>query len=1721
MSAESPRHVRGGGPLTVPSQPPSDRSIIDAVSGFINDVTLSSGTAQDPKDVIQWARFETADINEPTPEGDSDSDISPLLLILGYGSGVQVWLIPPSGDAQEVLSWRQGTVKVLRILPSPQHGDCFASKRPLIALCDSASTGPTFCSLSFISIRGGEQVKSIKFKNPILDVLANKRSVVVSFSERFAVFDAATLEDRMTVTTCYPCPCPLGGSAPINPLALGDRWLAYADKKLNQSKRSSGGCEGEGVTSYTATVLHAAKSLSKGLRGLGESVAQSLGGGGRSTSQSPSPPNADIQQPGVVTILDIEGNDDEDFQDSEEPYEPMVAHFVAHSEAVIALCFDASGLLLVTADRRGHDFHVFRINPHPCGPSLAAVHHLYVLHRGDTTAKVQDIAISWDSRWAAISTLRGTTHVFAISAYGGAPSVRTHTQPRVVNRLSRFHRSAGLPITHHTQATPKRNTASPVSEGLTHGSWFPNPRLPPYPVPVTLQPLAQLRPTANLPTHTLTRTSSGRQRLSSLSEDSNAAPLLARCSFGMYVGTSATPVTALYLMAANGSLLHLVLHPRANHSIPKEKVCDESPIEVEVEAAAQWPLQRPAGGCADLLAPLPPANPLLQPAAAAGCADMCMSEEERWLSQVEIVTHAGPHRRLWMGPQFVFKTYNCTGSNSSLSEAETVDVELHNVARSNPVNVPAARPIVPVLIDSGSCSSLEQSPSDGFRRRSVAEGRAPACDLQLREDLAEAMREDHGRERTPSPPRASPARAGVARAVDPLGCVVARPARRAPPPLEPDAHTRANPDEARFRPVVRAPAALAPAAVLARPLPRGTTIPAQSCAPAASPELEPARPLATHVLIPAALHHQPPLPAGPPGSASPPTDADDGDRVSCKARDKDFDVCERVHVTDVKVKFDVAVEVKCDVAREIDLSSVSKETTELKMTKESNVRQSTSKDNRKSSVAREIKKSNVVEETTEYNVKKENRDFKISSKNKESDIGVVISESNPPMAEKEDENVREPSITQKSERSSVAREIKMSNVEDVKKPKGKEVRSTSATRETEKSNEPKKTKDLKQSFKSDDSKSSLSRAEESKKVREPSVIKAGSNSSVTKDDGKSRAEVIETSQVRSSSVTRATRKSSDPKETKDSENLLKSKDFKELTKETSLIKESKQPKEAKRSRDVQESKQTKEPKNKAFIPVNEPDDKIDTKTSDEKESTNLKKEPEMFTLPIKAVSTQSKCRDWRDGDIKTEEQAWDLLLNEPEKPVVAEVSQQPVDSDKISIESKPKSKRNRKNKKAQEDLQAKVDEDSFVEIHAIEDKQQPCSGDLVSISTYEAIEPSCSYRSKTNKIRSPIIPVPEKCETREEGSAASKKDELQSVEDCMLKEAKTMESFVPRGEFFNKMRQSKSESREDHICDSNSLLPTKANKSKSLSPYKDDRKAVDRISEVEVKDVYVIDTSKDDFPEIQITRGKSRKRSPQPKPAERQTATEVPVKSWSSIAASKNVKKIEVEGNADDIMVKRDSVCLRDELRDAAGLAEDNTEPPTVSLQEKLVELCKRTDIMVAECDAPSELNFVEEHHAVMEDLPPLEPLDFGLEDFKLEVMRDSLLDVNDPKMTSPICKINIDDILSSIKETTNKVIESSTFNLIDLEKVPAKKEKGFSVIESHKITSQEVNIEDDGKSEEKDVEVMEKSSDDDTVSAVVSTDSDKEDKKTVVANVVLPSAKQSTKSKKSRRKKK
>lgn len=104
-------------------------------------------------------------------------------------------------------------------------------------------------------------------------------------------------------------------------------------------------------------------------------------------------------------------------------------------------------------------------------------------------------------------------------------------------------------------------------------------------------------------------------------------------------------------------------------------------------------------------------------------------------SQVEIITHAGPHRRLWMGPQFSFKTF-------SAKEPEPVDVG--QGPRSNPVNIPlgsSSQPVVPVLIEAAPCSSLEQSPR--FHPASSDSDSSP-CDSQLAESLADAMIENPG-----------------------------------------------------------------------------------------------------------------------------------------------------------------------------------------------------------------------------------------------------------------------------------------------------------------------------------------------------------------------------------------------------------------------------------------------------------------------------------------------------------------------------------------------------------------------------------------------------------------------------------------------------------------------------------------------------------------------------------------------------------------------------------------------------------------------------------------------------------------------------------------------------------------------------------------------------------------------------------------------------------------
>ncbi|VDN57222.1 unnamed protein product [Dracunculus medinensis] len=97
----------------------------------------------------------------------------------------------------------------------------------------------------------------------------------------------------------------------------------------------------------------------------------------------------------------------------------VLAHFVAHTEAVSFIAFANGGRLLLTADLNCYGFSTFLLHSF-------AVRHLYTLQRGTTPAKTLHCAFSLDNRWVAVTTNHGTTHIFAICPNGGQATLRTH-----------------------------------------------------------------------------------------------------------------------------------------------------------------------------------------------------------------------------------------------------------------------------------------------------------------------------------------------------------------------------------------------------------------------------------------------------------------------------------------------------------------------------------------------------------------------------------------------------------------------------------------------------------------------------------------------------------------------------------------------------------------------------------------------------------------------------------------------------------------------------------------------------------------------------------------------------------------------------------------------------------------------------------------------------------------------------------------------------------------------------------------------------------------------------------------------------------------------------------------------------------------------------------------------------------------------------------------------
>ncbi|KAG4908572.1 autophagy-related protein 18h-like isoform X1 [Glycine soja] len=429
-----------------------------------------SGDGHDRRDQMLWACFDRLEL--------SPSSFKHVLL-LSYSNGFQVLDVEDASNVRELVSKRDDPVSFLQMQPIPAISEgCegFRASHPLLLVvaCDKSKIPgkmlnvrdghneaqaenivSSATAVRFYSLRSHTYVHALRFRSTVYMVRCSPRIVAVGLATQIYCFDALTLENKFSVLT-YPVP-QLGGQGMIGvnigygPMAVGPRWLAYASNSplLSNTGRlspqsltppavspSTSPSSGNLVARYA---MESSKHLAAGLINLSDmgyktlsKYYQDLTPDGSSSPVSSNSSwkvtrfalnSTETDPAGMVVVKDFVSR-------------AVVAQFRAHTSPISALCFDPSGTLLVTASIHGNNINIFRIMP-SCSRNGSGSQssdwnyshvHLYKLHRGMTSAVIQDICFSHYSQWVAIISSKGTCHIFVLAPFGGETVLKMHDQ---------------------------------------------------------------------------------------------------------------------------------------------------------------------------------------------------------------------------------------------------------------------------------------------------------------------------------------------------------------------------------------------------------------------------------------------------------------------------------------------------------------------------------------------------------------------------------------------------------------------------------------------------------------------------------------------------------------------------------------------------------------------------------------------------------------------------------------------------------------------------------------------------------------------------------------------------------------------------------------------------------------------------------------------------------------------------------------------------------------------------------------------------------------------------------------------------------------------------------------------------------------------------------------------------------------------------------------------
>ena len=412
------------------------------------------------------------------------------VLLLCYATGWQVWDLESSGGSREpheLVSLRDGPVTAALVLSPPDgpttHTAATATatgQYPMFAVCgpetdakspeSAGDDGEEGVRVTFLvriySMPLGRYIRTIPFQTPVLALRASRSGVLAVLASQQVTCMQVDSADVLFSSRTLPCDSPPARPhephiQPFGALALTSRWVAFASAEPAPPSMQQRLASVPSTGSAVAAAAHFAKLGGSALLKMGDAGIRAVHGfispqqspreGG--SDPAPAPPDAGhAAATGTVLVRDMVAR-------------TTVAHFRAHGSPLCGLAFSAltpSGCHnLVTASVHGTCVHVYAVGG-------GSVHQLYRLQRGWSPAIVQHLAFSRDANWLAVSTAKGTTHLFAINHGGGPVSADTHARcpaaPCDATLVAGSPPAAGLPWT--ATGSPSELPALPATETL-------------------------------------------------------------------------------------------------------------------------------------------------------------------------------------------------------------------------------------------------------------------------------------------------------------------------------------------------------------------------------------------------------------------------------------------------------------------------------------------------------------------------------------------------------------------------------------------------------------------------------------------------------------------------------------------------------------------------------------------------------------------------------------------------------------------------------------------------------------------------------------------------------------------------------------------------------------------------------------------------------------------------------------------------------------------------------------------------------------------------------------------------------------------------------------------------------------------------------------------------------------------------------------------------------